>query len=114
MTSPGIMYEVCCDGHEKFGSLALTLGPVGIGVYGMREKAGGKVVHLVVVPNARSADAVGHIHLDSIEKMGGKLHLSVLQRKWCLYSWVVEMSVQLTVDKGSETGVMYANHMTLR
>ncbi|THG94115.1 hypothetical protein EW026_g7292 [Hermanssonia centrifuga] len=63
--------QVNCDGHEKFASLALGMGPVGIPVYGIRDKWSGTILHLVVVPNARKAVVIGHLYLDFIEKYGG-------------------------------------------
>ncbi len=47
------------------------MGPVGIPVYGIRDKWSGTILHLVVVPNARKAVIIGHLYLDFIEKYGG-------------------------------------------
>jgi hypothetical protein len=67
----GIFHEVNCDGHEKFSSLALGLGPVGIPIYGMRDKWLGVILQLTAVPNARKAVVVGHLYLDLIETYSG-------------------------------------------
>ncbi|KAJ7160199.1 hypothetical protein C8R46DRAFT_1164759 [Mycena filopes] len=90
----GPMEEVHCDGHEKLGSKALRMGPVGIAIYGFRDHTG-KVLYLTVVPNDRDEDTIGHVYLDFIEATG-------------------EMPVQLTFDGGNETGYMKAIQQELR
>ncbi|KAJ6517188.1 hypothetical protein C8R47DRAFT_1254494 [Mycena vitilis] len=45
LTAQGVFQEVHCDGHEKLASAALKMGPVGISIYGFREKATGLVAH---------------------------------------------------------------------
>ncbi|KAK1222607.1 hypothetical protein PQX77_014542 [Marasmius sp. AFHP31] len=90
----GPWQELHADGHEKLCSSALRMGPVGIGIYGFRQHVG-KIELLLVVPDARKADAVGHLHLDVIERNG-------------------KIPVQMTVDKGSETGKLYAQQVSLR
>lgn len=67
----GVMEEVHCDGHEKLGSKALRMGPVGIPIYGFRDHTG-KVLHLTVVPNDRDQVTIGHVYLDFIEVTGGE------------------------------------------
>lgn len=73
----GPLHEVHCDGHEKFSSMALGLGPVGIPIYGMRDKWSGYILSLVAVPNARKAGTIGHLYLDLLEKYGGR-HFKLL------------------------------------
>ncbi|RDB26566.1 hypothetical protein Hypma_005671 [Hypsizygus marmoreus] len=89
LQAQGTWQEVHCDGHEKLGALALRMGGVGLPIYGMRDKWSGAILYLVVVPNDRLADTIGHVYLDFIEMYG-------------------VMAQQTTVDKGSETGNMYA------
>ncbi|KAL0566681.1 hypothetical protein V5O48_015325 [Marasmius crinis-equi] len=91
----GPFQEIHCDGHEKLYSAALDMGGVGIGIYLFRQKVG-KIEMLVAVPDARRADIVGHLHLDLVEQCGYRIAL------------------QMTVDGGSETGEMYAQHTALR
>ncbi|KAJ7729856.1 hypothetical protein DFH07DRAFT_969376 [Mycena maculata] len=95
LTAQGVYQELHCDGHEKLGSAALRMGPVGISVYGFREKAGGLVAHLVAVPDARQSVVIGHVYLDCVESTG-------------------VIPIQITVDKGSETGEMFAAQAALR
>ncbi|KAK7452143.1 hypothetical protein VKT23_012248 [Stygiomarasmius scandens] len=87
--------EMHSDGHEKWTASAIQLGDVGIGVYGFRQHVG-HISYLTVIPDARRADAVGHLHLDMIEACGYRI------------------PVQCTVDKGSETGELYAQQVALR
>ncbi|KAJ6484711.1 hypothetical protein C8R45DRAFT_829557, partial [Mycena sanguinolenta] len=85
----GTFQEVHCDGHEKLGALALQMGGVALPIYGMKDKWGGEILYLVVIPDDRHADVIGHVFLDFIE----------------LYGVIPQ---QTTTDKGSETGYIYA------
>ncbi|KAJ7111718.1 hypothetical protein C8R44DRAFT_833185 [Mycena epipterygia] len=85
----GIWQEIHCDGHEKLGALALQMGGVGLPIYGMKDKWGGEILYLSVIPDDRHADVIGHVFLDFVETYG-----AILQ--------------QMTMDKGSETGYIYA------
>ncbi|KAJ7832305.1 hypothetical protein B0H13DRAFT_2256526 [Mycena leptocephala] len=95
LTAQGVFQELHWDGHEKLSSATLTMGPVGIAIYGSRDKASTIVPCLVAVPDARHSAVVGHKYLDCVEEFGA-------------------FALQLTVDGGSETGEMYAAHSALR
>ncbi|KAL0949272.1 hypothetical protein HGRIS_009350 [Hohenbuehelia grisea] len=71
------------------------MGDVGIPIYGYKDKWTSTGLGVYVVPNCRLAGAIGHLHLDFLEKIGG-------------------FPIQLTVDKGSETWWMYAIQCALR
>ncbi|KAJ7827961.1 hypothetical protein B0H14DRAFT_3088267 [Mycena olivaceomarginata] len=91
----GIFQEIHTDGHEKLGEKALQMGSgIGIDTYGMRDHVG-KVLWLVVVPNSRLSDTIGHVFLDMVSKYGA-------------------ISVQVTFDGGSELGWLAAFQTTLR
>ncbi|KAF9002820.1 hypothetical protein BDZ89DRAFT_1169674 [Hymenopellis radicata] len=87
--------EFSCDGHEKLSTAALRMGPVGIPIYEIRDKASGYIVDLRVVPNARLSDTIGHVYLDMAEEWSA-------------------IPLQITTDKGSEVGLMYALQLALR
>ncbi|ESK86081.1 hypothetical protein Moror_9362 [Moniliophthora roreri MCA 2997] len=91
----GPYQEIHADGHEKFLSKALCIGPVGFDIHGFWQHVEA-IQELVVVPNARHADTIGHLHLDMIVEAGYK------------------MPVQMTVDKGSETGEMFTQQEALQ
>ncbi|TFK91925.1 hypothetical protein K466DRAFT_481728 [Polyporus arcularius HHB13444] len=95
LTSRGLNHEGSADGHEKFSSLALQMGPVGFGIYAFREKLSGRMLHGACVPNARKSSTVAHVYFDMVSSHG-------------------KIFRQLTVDHGSETGDMYAAHVALR
>ncbi|KAH9943745.1 hypothetical protein B0H21DRAFT_779612 [Amylocystis lapponica] len=95
LTAIGPFHEVNCNGHDKLGALALKMGPVGIPIYGMKDKWSSAILRLVVVPNNRLATTIGHVYLDFVEEFGA-------------------IPVQITVDKGSETGDMYSFQTGLR
>ncbi|KAJ7894284.1 hypothetical protein B0H14DRAFT_3081334 [Mycena olivaceomarginata] len=85
----GTWQEIHCDSHEKLGALALQMGGVGLPIYGMKDKWGAEILYLVVIPDDRHSDVIGHVFLDFVELYGA-------------------IPQQATVDKGSETGHMYA------
>ncbi|KAJ6524658.1 hypothetical protein DFH09DRAFT_1250808 [Mycena vulgaris] len=85
----GTWQEIHCDGHEKLGALALRMGGVGLPIYGMKDKWGSEILYLSVIPDDRHSDVIGHVFLDFIEEYGA-------------------IPQQITVDKGSETGHIYA------
>ncbi|KAF4600764.1 hypothetical protein EYR38_005409 [Pleurotus pulmonarius] len=93
--SIGPFPEVAADGHEKIASQALKMGGVGISIYGWKDKWTSTILMLSVVPDCRSAGAIGHLYLDLVEHLEG-------------------IPLQVTVDKGSETGWQYALHQALR
>ncbi|KAJ7113473.1 hypothetical protein C8R44DRAFT_930096 [Mycena epipterygia] len=95
LTAIGVFQELHCDGHEKLATLALKMGPVGISIYGFRDKGAGIVADLRCVPDARHAVVIGHVYLDLVLEHGA-------------------IPLQITIDKGSETGDMYAAHLALR
>ncbi|OBZ68444.1 hypothetical protein A0H81_11429 [Grifola frondosa] len=95
LSSIGPFHEVNCDGHDKLGIFALQMGPVTLPIYGMKDKWSDVMLHLVVIPNNRNAVVVGHVFLDFVEIFGS-------------------VPIQITVDKGSETGNMFAFQTALR
>lgn len=77
----GIFQEIHVDGHEKLGEKALRMGAgIGIDIYGMRDHVG-KVLWLVVIPNSRLSNTVGHVFLDMVSAFGGAFcrYLSLAQ-----------------------------------
>lgn len=74
LTGVGPFYEVNCDGHEKLSVMALQMGPVGLPIYGMKDKWTKAFLHLVTVPNARLETTIGHVYLDFVEIYGGMLY----------------------------------------
>ncbi|KAF8200546.1 hypothetical protein K438DRAFT_1582669, partial [Mycena galopus ATCC 62051] len=99
------MKEVHCNGHEKLGSKALRMGPVGIPIYGFRDHIG-MVLYLTVVPNDRNEETISHVYLDFVEVTGGE--------QYCCLPINAEMPVHLTFDGGTETGLMKAIQQELR
>ncbi|KAH9831935.1 uncharacterized protein C8Q71DRAFT_714725, partial [Rhodofomes roseus] len=91
----GPMYEVHCDGHDKLGALALQMGGVALPIYGYKDKCSSVCIQLVIIPNNRKADVVGHTYCDWVSELG------------CI-------PLQLTFDKGSETGELYAMQTAFR
>lgn len=60
----GVNHEGTADGYEKLSSQALQMGPVGFGIYAIREKLSGRVLHAACVPNVRESSTIGHVYLD--------------------------------------------------
>lgn len=72
LTALGPFHEVAGDGHEKLGAQALQMDGLGLPIYGYRDKWSGKLLKLDVVPDCRSAGAIGHLFLDLVLILGGK------------------------------------------
>lgn len=97
------------------------MGTVGLPIYGMKDKFSSLIMHLVVVPNDRRSSTIGHVYLDYLDKYRSELqHLRVIvvvmyyiQSEAHTHP-TAEFPLQITVDKGSETGEMYALHTALR
>lgn len=79
LTSLGSFHEVSGDGHEKLSSLALRMGGIGLPIYGLKDKYSDALLKLVVIPNCRTAAAIGHLYLDFIEEIGGKIDLQLIR-----------------------------------
>ena len=84
LTTLGLNHEGSADGHEKFSSQALGMGPVGFGIYAFREKLSGRALHAVVVPNVRKASTIGHVYLDMVSVHRRKLSMVVELQKQVL------------------------------
>lgn len=53
------------------------MGGLGLPIYAYRDKWGGPVLQIDVVPDCRSPGAVGYLYLDLVEKLGGESSISV-------------------------------------
>lgn len=67
----GPYHEISADGHEKLNSQALQMGDISLCMYLYRDKWSGAILKLVVLPNSRTAAALGHVFLDLVEELGG-------------------------------------------
>ena len=92
------------------------MGSVGLNVYGVKDQWTSFVLHLVVVPNNRLATTIGHVHLDCVEK-----HKCETLTLWSFLiniidtiSYFAVIPITFVVDKGSETGILFANQMGLQ
>ncbi|KAJ7081539.1 hypothetical protein C8R43DRAFT_965583 [Mycena crocata] len=95
LSAMGPFHEICADGHEKLSAQALQMGELALPIYAYKDKWSDDLPWLTLVPNSRTAAAVGHLFLDFVEETG------------CI-------PIQLTTDKGSEIGWQYAFQSTLR
>ncbi|KAJ7767045.1 hypothetical protein DFH07DRAFT_737051 [Mycena maculata] len=95
LSAIGPYHEVSADGHEKLGALALKMGDIGIPIYAYKDKWTAYLFSIFTVPDCRTVGAVGHLYLDFLEETG-------------------IAPLQLTTDKGSETGWQYAIQTAIR
>ncbi|KAF7311274.1 hypothetical protein MKEN_01029000 [Mycena kentingensis (nom. inval.)] len=95
LRSLGPYFEISADGHEKLAPAALQMGGVGFSIYGFKDKFSDCILWLKVYPDVRTAGAGAHIFLDFAEQLG-------------------YIPIQLTTDKGSEVGWIYAFMAALR
>ncbi|KAF5340250.1 hypothetical protein D9611_007779 [Ephemerocybe angulata] len=91
----GPYHEISADGHEKLNSQALQMGEISLAIYLYRDKWSGAILKLSVLPDCRTAAALGHVFLDLVADLGG-------------------IPMQMTTDKGPEVGWQYALQDGLR
>jgi hypothetical protein len=73
LTAIGPFHEISSDGHEKLSQQALQMGDIGLPIYAYKDKWSDVLLKISVVPNCRSAGAIGHLFLDLIGEIGGML-----------------------------------------
>jgi hypothetical protein len=47
------------------------MGDVGLSIYAWKDKWSGCLLRIVVIPDCRTAGAIGHLFLDFVDAMGG-------------------------------------------
>ncbi|KAJ6544668.1 hypothetical protein DFH09DRAFT_1390008, partial [Mycena vulgaris] len=93
----GSWHQEHSDGHEKLGEQALQIGKgIHLPIYGNKDQYAALLHSLILMPNVRNANAIAHYFLDLVEGRG----------------YVI--SIQMTVDQGSEVGEMLTIHERLR
>jgi hypothetical protein len=70
LSAMGPFHEICADGHEKLSAQALQMGELALPIYGHKDKWTDTLVMLELIPNSRTAAAVGHLFLDFVEETG--------------------------------------------
>ncbi|KAK7029193.1 hypothetical protein R3P38DRAFT_3189464 [Favolaschia claudopus] len=88
LTAVGPHEEWSMDGHDKMNE-------AGFGIYGIRDKWGGKFLHYRTLPSNRFADVIGVVFLECAKKYGG-------------------IPIQGSSDHGSEVRDAHAAQKTLR
>ena len=111
LTAIGPFHEVSSDGHEKLGCQALAMGEIGLPIYAYKDKWSDALLKISVVPNCRSAGAIGHLYLDLVEQIGGE---NFTYRVDSGTDHQKGIPIQATTDKGSEIGWQYAFQDALR
>jgi hypothetical protein len=107
----GPYFEVSADGHEKLAPSALQMGGVGFSIYGFKDKFSDYILSLKIYPDVRTAGAGAHIFLDFVEETGCQCSHSISS---VANPPVPDILIQLTTDKGSEVGWIYAFMAALR
>ncbi|KAF8185576.1 hypothetical protein K438DRAFT_2155443 [Mycena galopus ATCC 62051] len=95
LSALGPFHEVSADGHEKLSAQALQMGELSLPIYAYKDKWTDFLLMLRLIPNSRTAAAIGHLFLDFVDETG------------CI-------PLQVTTDKGSEIGWQYAFQCALR
>lgn len=79
LSSIGPFHEISADGHEKLAPQALKMGlDVGLPIYGYKDKYSDALLMLRVLPDCRTAAALGHVFLDFILETGCAHHFIAL------------------------------------
>jgi hypothetical protein len=68
----GPYHEISSNSHEKLSQQSLRMGDIGLPIYACKDKWSGTLLKVSVVPDCRSAGAIGHLFLDFIEEIGGE------------------------------------------
>jgi len=92
------------------------MGGVGLNIYGIKDQWSSFVLHLVVLPNNQLASTIGHVYLDCTEKHGGNYKLLIGQ-VWLILLIRCQLkgiSITFVIDRGLETGYIYAFQTGLR
>jgi hypothetical protein len=89
------------------------MGPVGLNIYGFRDKWSGTVLLCTVVPNDRCRETIGHLFLDLVELYKGE-RPKQLRPDSIKSVYLPAIPVQLTTDKGTETSIMQDFQRRLR
>ncbi|KAG8982316.1 hypothetical protein FRB90_006878 [Tulasnella sp. 427] len=92
----GPFHKINLDGHEKLNAQALQMGDLHFGIYAAKDSFASGCMQILVMPNVRLEDAIGHFFLDMTVAYGYRIPL------------------QLMTDKGSEVGQMLRIHRALR
>ncbi|KAI6002579.1 hypothetical protein F5J12DRAFT_839977 [Pisolithus orientalis] len=104
LSAIGPNHQHHADGFAKLNAQALQMGGVGLDIYGIKDQWSSFLLHLVVVPNHRLAATIGHVHLDYITKYMGYFVLNID---------VEAIPPTFVTDRGSETGIIFANQTAL-
>ncbi len=67
LSAIGPNHQHHADGHDKLNAQALNMGGVGLNIYGIKDQWSSFILWLVVVPNNRLANTIGHVYLDCVE-----------------------------------------------
>ncbi|TEB31002.1 hypothetical protein FA13DRAFT_1754861 [Coprinellus micaceus] len=85
LVSVGPFHEISADGHEKLNAQALRMGDISLPIYAYRDKWSGYLLKIKLLPNSRTAAAIGHLFLDLVAEYNAT-------------------PIRVTTDKGSEIG----------
>ncbi|KAH9831504.1 uncharacterized protein C8Q71DRAFT_288682 [Rhodofomes roseus] len=100
----GPMYEVHCDGHDKLGALALQMGGVALPIYGYKDKCSSVCIQLVIIPNNRKADVVGHTYCD------WSVHNTPIESFWHAFRQHTGRNLYAAIVRGKEDGIFHVNN----
>ena len=72
LSAIGPFHEISADGHEKLSAQALQMGDIGLPIYGYKDKWADNIIKLSLIPDCRTAGALGHLYLNFVEENGGE------------------------------------------
>jgi hypothetical protein len=112
----GPWHQEHSDGHEKLGEQALQIGKgINLPIYATKDQFAAWLHALILMPNVRNAIAIAHYYLDLVEARGCEYHCVYSSCSFILLTRMLDMiSIQITVDQGSEVREMLKIHERLR
>ena len=72
LSAIGPFHEISVDGHEKLSAQVLQMGDVGLLICGYKDKWADNITKLSLIPDCRTAGALGHLYLNFVEENGGE------------------------------------------
>lgn len=75
LTSPGPWFECNADGHDKLGALGLDFDGLGFPIYAFKDKFSRYILHIRVMPNNRTEQAIAMFAIDFLRKWKCKFDL---------------------------------------
>jgi hypothetical protein len=90
LSALGPFHEVSADSHEKLSAQALQMGELSLPIYTYKDKWTDFLLMLRLIPNSRTAAAIGHLFLDFVNETGCAYSIPII---YCSTKLLINMKV---------------------